>query len=160
VRYFFDTEFIEKPCTIDLISIGIVAEDGREFYCVSSEFDEDSASGWVKENVISKLGSDTRLTKEEIKFRLLDFTAGDNKPEFWAYYADYDWVVFCWLFGTMMDLPKNFPMFCRDIMQLSETKGFPLLPKMEEGEEHNALNDAIWSKQVYEYLNNITEHDA
>lgn len=38
-------------------------------------------------------------------------------PEFYAYYADYDWVVFCWLFGRMIDLPKGFPMYCKDLKQ-------------------------------------------
>ena len=42
---------------------------------------------------------------------------GKHKPEFYAYYADYDWVVFCWLFGKMIDLPKGFPMYCRDLKQ-------------------------------------------
>ena len=46
-KYFYDTEFLEgtqksffgqsKP-TIDLISIGIVAEDGREYYAISKDF--------------------------------------------------------------------------------------------------------------------------
>ena len=47
MKYFLDTEFIEgfhKPLFgkkrhfIDLISIGIVCEDGREYYAVSNEF--------------------------------------------------------------------------------------------------------------------------
>lgn len=32
MKYFLDTEFHEDGKTIDLISIGIVAEDGREYY--------------------------------------------------------------------------------------------------------------------------------
>lgn len=36
-RYFYDTEFIEDGKTIDLISIGVVCEDGREFYAESQE---------------------------------------------------------------------------------------------------------------------------
>ena len=39
MRYFYDTEFIDNGRIIDLISIGVVAEDGREFYAVSTEFD-------------------------------------------------------------------------------------------------------------------------
>jgi hypothetical protein len=39
VKYFYDCEFLEDGKTIDFISIGIVAEDGREFYAVSNEFD-------------------------------------------------------------------------------------------------------------------------
>ena len=47
MKYFLDTEFLEgtqksffgktKP-TIDLISIGIVSEDGREYYAISKDF--------------------------------------------------------------------------------------------------------------------------
>ena len=56
MKYFYDTEFIEgtkktwwgktTPPTIDLISIGIVDEDGREYYSISKEFDLDYA--WDK----------------------------------------------------------------------------------------------------------------
>ena len=35
---------------------------------------------------------------------------GDSKPEFWGYYSDYDWVVTAQMFGTMMDIPKGWPM--------------------------------------------------
>jgi hypothetical protein len=76
------------------------------------------------------------------------------KPEIWAYYADYDWVVFCQLFGTMMDLPKGFPMYCRDIKQLCDDLGNPELPKQKSG-KHNALADAKWNKQAWEYLDNV-----
>ena len=41
-------------------------------------------------------------------------------PKFYGYYCDYDWVVFCWLFGKMIDLPKGFPMFAFDIQQQIE----------------------------------------
>lgn len=36
-RYFFDTEFLEDGKTIELISIGIVAQDGREYYGVNDD---------------------------------------------------------------------------------------------------------------------------
>ena len=45
-----------------------------------------------------------------------------DKPEFYAYYADYDWVVFCWLFGRMVDLPEGFPMYCIDLKQELDSK--------------------------------------
>jgi len=37
MRHFYDLEFLEDGVTIDFISIGIVAEDGREYYAVSNE---------------------------------------------------------------------------------------------------------------------------
>jgi len=41
---------------------------------------------------------------------------------FYAYYADYDWVVFAQLFGKMKDLPKGFPMYCKDLKQSLDEK--------------------------------------
>jgi hypothetical protein len=57
MRYYMDCEFIEDGKTIDLVSIGIVAEDGRELYLQSVEFDPSKASEWVKENVFPNLSS-------------------------------------------------------------------------------------------------------
>jgi 3' exoribonuclease, RNase T-like len=44
MKYWIDTEFIERPYVLDLISVGLVAEDGREFYAESSEVDWTKAS--------------------------------------------------------------------------------------------------------------------
>lgn len=144
VRYFFDTEFIERPGLLDLISIGMVDDVGREFYAVSSEFDASNADEWVRENVLAKLGDTPRESRAAIRDRLLAFI-GDTKPELWAYFADYDWVAFCWLFGRMVDLPDGFPMFCLDFRQVMHDRGIrkidlPAQPK----DAHNALADAKW----------------
>jgi hypothetical protein len=153
MKYFLDTEFIEYPCCIDLISIGIKCEDGRFFHAISTDFDSSKASAWVKKNVISKLPKPETCTlwmsKEQIQTEIL-FFVGDDIPEFWGYYCDYDWVVFCWLFGTMMDLPKTWPMYCRDLKQLANSIGKPKF-KCPEG-EHDALADAIWNEKFYKYL--------
>jgi hypothetical protein len=162
MKYFYDTEFIEDGKTIDLISIGIVAEDGREYYAISKEFKPRKASQWVKDNVIAKLPprkvnpmyesprlvgeSKAWKSREQIKQDILAFI-GEDKPEFWAYYADYDHVALCQLFGTMMDLPKGWPMYTRDLKQLLDENGNPKMPKPKN--EHNALADAKWVKDVY-----------
>jgi hypothetical protein len=52
MRFFYDCEFIEDGTTIDLVSIGVVGEDGREFYAVSTEFDASRAGAWVRANVL------------------------------------------------------------------------------------------------------------
>lgn len=150
MRYWFDTEFIEDGKTIDLISIGIVAEDGRTFYAEALECDYDRASDWVKENVLPHLVSGEYLRpRAAIAADIVEFV-GKN-PEFWGYYADYDWVVLCQLYGTMMDLPKGWPMYCRDIKQWCDSMGTPRLPK-QTGTEHNALQDAQWNRQAWEFL--------
>lgn len=157
MKYFLDTEFIERgrQHPIELISIGIVAEDGREFYAISNEFDAATANDWVKENVLPHTFIQTDgiyviHSRERIAHRIRDFI-GDSKPEFWGYYADYDWVVFCQMFGAMIDLPKGWPMYCRDIKQLCDDLGNPKLPTQGKG-EHNALADARWNRSAYEFL--------
>ena len=54
-RYFLDTEFYENGKTIDLISIGIVCSDGREFYAVNREAELDKVSPWVRDHVLPSL---------------------------------------------------------------------------------------------------------
>ena len=150
MRYFLDTEFIEYPSTIDLISIGIVAEDGREFYRENAGVDWSRANPWVLENVKPHMEGNG-VSRLAIKFEVLDFIGIDDKPEFWGYYADYDWVVFCWLFGPMIEKPKHFPMYCRDIKQWCDALGNPKLPKQATA-EHNALADARHNKVMWEFL--------
>lgn len=148
MRFWFDTEFIEDGKTIDLISIGVVAADGREFYAELEECDLSRASDWVRENVFPHL-TGKRTPRAVVAQELIAFMG--EKPEIWAYYADYDWVVLCQLFGRMIDLPKGWPMFCRDVKQLCDSKGNPPLHTEVYG-EHSALNDARWAKQKWEWL--------
>jgi hypothetical protein len=151
LRYFFDTEFIEDGCTIDLISIGIVCEDGREFYMESSQVPWHRASDWVNENVRPHLRNEGQ-PEAEIAVQVVEFVNnGGRSPEFWAYYADYDWVVLCQLFGTMMDLPDGWPMFCMDIKQEAVRLGDPPLPE-QTSTEHHALADARWNAEAYAFL--------
>ena len=55
MRYFYDCEFIEDGATITLVSIGVVDENGREFYAVSTEFDPNRAIDWVRRHVLNQL---------------------------------------------------------------------------------------------------------
>jgi 3'-5' exoribonuclease-like protein len=155
--YFFDTEFIEDGSMIDLISIGIVA-DGRELYACNQEARLDRANDWVRANVLPKLppyGDKAWMRREQIKEELLQFTKvtqASLTPEFWAYYCSYDWVALCQLFGKMIDLPKHFPMWCRDLKQLSMDVGDPKHPKQREDKAHNALEDARYAQELYVFL--------
>lgn len=55
--YCYDTEFLEDGKTIDLISIGIVCEDGREYYAVNSDADWERIrqDDWLMDNVVRHL---------------------------------------------------------------------------------------------------------
>jgi len=158
MKYFLDTEFIEQPNTIQLISIGIYCENGEKFYAISNEYNEELANDWVKENVIAKLEPEMpRISNTLIKWRVLEFIKRcqkDKSPiEFYGYYSDYDWVVFCWIFGKMIELPDGFPMYCRDLKQMMDERGLGNEWKNancpEPEGEHNALIDAEWNYKLY-----------
>lgn len=148
MKIWFDTEFFENGRIIDPISIGMIREDGKTLYFESMQATKIcTRDPWLMTNVYPHL-TGNRFSREHIANAILGF-AGD-KPEFWAYYAAYDWVLLCQYFGRMMELPKGWPMFCRDVKQLCMDKGNPKLPKQEV--EHNALADAIWTKQSWDFL--------
>lgn len=168
MRYWIDTEFIERGAErpIRLLSIGIVAEDGREFYYEHPEArmrvnDDHAEFGdrWLIDNVRpylhGALGDDARnpFVGRDPAREIIEFCSVDAAPEFWAYFADYDWVVFCQIFGRMIDLPKLFPMYCRDLKQLMDHNGIHRGQLPEQEREHNALEDARWTKEAWYRVN-------
>lgn len=146
MRFFFDTEFIEDGRTVELLSIGVVAQDGRTYYAEPLETDRSRASKWVVENVIPGLTGPV-LKRADIAQEIQAFVG--VKPEFWAYYADYDWVALCQLYGTMMQLPPTWPMFCLDFKQMLLERGDP---RMDMDGGHNALQDAIKLRDAFNEL--------
>lgn len=177
MQIFLDTEFIENGSTIELISIGLVREDGAEYYAQqwnhpSPWFGKNwEPTDWIVRNVfphlshfdMSRFGRDCEpvknstftqsrcvkpdcpwRTKHDLRNEVKKF-CGDS-PKFWAYYADYDWVVLCQLFGTMMDLPKGWPTYCRDVKQSIDDSGINI--SQPDNARHHALDDARWVKET------------
>lgn len=222
MKYYYDCEFLEgtqkerfpvslfrkdTPPTIDLISIALVCEDGREYYAISKDFnlkeawnrfeykrnppsnlDHDPAwqplvkEYWIRDNVLksihnelaqkeypyalaheeydwfsyktmkyllNKYGKTNKQIAKEVKdfcegkepqfkgytVTIFDYkgtgtassdkaekeeiySKGRSNPEFYGYYSAYDHVALCWLWGKMLDLPKGFPMYTRDLKQM------------------------------------------
>lgn len=274
MKYFLDTEFLEgkqklkffgfetpfeedKP-TIDLISVGIVCEDGREYYAISKDFNLKEAWNrfdwkninavnplkarrtgvtvplsykekvyWIRENVLKPIWLELSIkslndksycekhygsvgfnykdlktlisfygkTNNEIAEDIEWFCLAPNTntiikdsdellPEFYTYYGAYDWVVFCWIFGKMMELPEDFPMFSRDLKVMLDDKAMKLPNSIlyntmtmenitiytlknkvnylknhfnypKQTDEHNAIADARWNKKLYEFLESL-----
>jgi len=154
VKYFYDTEFHEDGRTIDLISIGIVAEDGREYYAVNQDagWGRIAFNDWLCENVIPHLPEYSEWKpKRQIRDEVAAFLTHTDKTELWAWYSAYDHVVLAQLFGTMMDLPEGIPMYTNDVRSLVDWTGVDRLPK-QAGAEHDALADARHVKTMYEHI--------
>lgn len=232
LTYYLDTEFVEgftkslfakRRHFIDLISIGIVCQDRREYYAISKEFDLtyvwNNKDSWVKENVLRKIHAELykksreprlrEFTKHNVRtllekygktnddiardifffvnpqltqylIRILsgalkyegatlqqyfktfnDITESDKdaliaSPTFVGYFADYDWVLFCSLYGRMINLPRGFPMYCYDLKQLMHDNDLDSEWKKQKcpdpAGEHNALVDARWNLNLHEMI--------
>ncbi len=163
MKYFIDTEFSERgpDYRIELISIGIVAEDGRELYACNQSFKPKHANAWVKANVLPLLPPKPKgdagqfpstalawMPLDDLRNAIFTFVNGDLDAEFWGYYSDFDWVVFSQLFGGMGDLPTGWPMRCNDLRQYLDHEGFDHISQPEDA-PHNALQDARWVRDTY-----------
>ncbi len=159
MNYFLDTEFEEDGETIMPISLAIVRENGPDLL-VEFDFDWNRArkNPFVKKNVLPYVGKQLELSREEGAKAIVDLVGDDPSPVFWAYYADYDWVLLCQLFGRMIDLPDHFPKYCMDLQQWWIQIGHPKDAKPEKPrEEHNALADAYWNRAFYWNLKRIAD---
>lgn len=167
MNYFFDTEFIEHAGGVELVSIGIVNEQGARFYRESIDFNPELADEWVRKNVFGKLNynpfdkehriegyaNGVLASNKTIAEHILKFVGDDQEPVFYAYYGAYDWVVFARLFGRLIDKPEHFPMYVMDIKQMMHERGLTKEWKQEvcpdpEG-SHNALEDAMWNRDLF-----------
>ena len=171
----YDLEFLEDGRTIELISIGMVCDDGREYYAVSSDMPvrRIRKHDWLMENVVPHLPHGHGDRRNHLPRRwLVDYfdptvkarttiaaevaafiqAAGPN-VELWANYGAYDHVCLAQLWGRMIDLPEGVPMFTHDIQQEARRLGYAWddLPK-QEGAEHNALADARHNQTVRRWL--------
>lgn len=195
MRFYYDTEFLEDGRTIDFLSIGVVSEDDQEYYAVNGEFSGAAwlkllANPWMVKNVLPFIPTvegvmgpvidrDHEHVKplHTIKSDLLNFmgykhhaTDGKTPPrpqdiELWADFAAYDHIVFCQLWGKMMDLPTGMPMYTNDIQQAyrsfnaaafipPERKMQPPVCDLED--QHHALADARHVKTAYDHLARVT----
>ncbi|MFI7191461.1 3'-5' exoribonuclease domain-containing protein [Nocardia nova] len=170
--YAYDTEFLEDGRTIELISIGIVCEDGREYYAVNAEMPikRIRKHQWLMGNVVPSLPKpygdwnnhmpkrwlfDYRnpavKDRKRIAAEVAEFLLAADEPQLWADWGAYDHVALCQLWGTMIDLPQGIPMFTHDIEQAIEAAPEFVKPEQAAG-VHNALEDARHNMRVLRSL--------
>lgn len=149
-KIFFDTEFLSAPPELHLISVGMVNEEGGEFYGVRREapWENIFENPWLSQNVVPHLPpntSDVWMSDDELKFNITKFCG--HSPEFWAYVAAYDWVALTSLYGQFSDLPESWPFYVNDIKWIMEQSNVKKLPPRTDGKEHDALADA-WEVKI------------
>ncbi|MCM8560819.1 3'-5' exoribonuclease [Pseudomonas shahriarae] len=138
MRVYLDCEFTELSAAAKLISLALVAEDGREFYVeLLDVWKEEDCSDFVKEIVLPQLWGG-RYVRPTIEARsaLLDFLASfDEILEIVTDAPQYDWELFCELAYDDGKWPRNVRNYPTDATTLDATNDGVPLP-------HHALLDA------------------
>ena len=157
MRWFFDTEFIDTGCTINLISIGLVSDEGTAYSaCLSDGWELAECDPWLTTHVLSRLPPhEARKCRKQVSEEIVSLAG--PKPEFWGYYSAYDWVALCQLVapsGRMLDLPEGWPRLCFDLKQFMILHGFEKtdLPSQDEATKHDVLSDAQWVKDSFQLV--------
>jgi hypothetical protein len=91
---FLDTEFT-KFSYPDLISIGLVAEDGREFYAERTDYHRDACSKFVRETVLPLLGRvpGAACSRSELTDRLREWFGQLPEPATTIFDFETDWLL-------------------------------------------------------------------
>ncbi|MEL6592610.1 MAG: 3'-5' exoribonuclease [Bacteroidota bacterium] len=177
-KLFIDTEFTDLRQNAALISLGIVADDGKSFYAEFTDFSVEQASDYVRtdilpllelrnqeEGFVEKQDGNWRMkgTRQMITAELKNFLAQFSQLICWLDYTAYDWVLFCELFGGSFHLPSNLYYIPFDLMTLMVLKGEDpdqdrlafVAETWEAGEipqRHHALWDARILRQAWHKL--------
>ena len=134
MKIFFDTEFTGLHKNTELISIGLIAENGNTFYGEITNYDKSQVDDWIQENVINNLKYNghhiIEETKEsyEISMNFEDVSLALNKwlkqfdtVEWVSDVCHYDMVLLIDLLtnhGSALDLPYGkINSACHDINQ-------------------------------------------
>jgi hypothetical protein len=187
VDYYKGSFFNKKKIsthTIQPMEVAIVDETGKVYHYYYNDFDVNAAwdNVWLKDNVLFKWFENDVFSKTDhlvfnkqwVKsfIKLYGYSrqtiayyiqniAGTN-PEFYGYYADYNWVALCNSFGTMVKLPNNFTRYCKDIKQMlddfvtqnhtsiGEVVGYHDYPQNDD--EHDCVSNATFNKNLHEWL--------
>jgi len=163
---FLDTEFSSlDPYKGEILSIGLVKENGEELYLELEHNDE--IDDWVKKHIIPKLKGE-KVSREEAKEKIKKFV-GKKKPIMMAYVNQFDAIYTYKLFtiegNPFFWMPIDFAsiLFAHGFdpseyydKQKQFAKKFGI--NAEKFTQHNALDDARLLREVYTKLKSESEN--
>lgn len=161
--FFLNTEYVDQDRRLELISLGVASEDGREFYGISREFDPTGANDFVATVVLPQLepaGHPAWMSRRQLKEELLGFV-GNSAPRFWSYgSAPWDWLALAQLFPLEERVPDGWRYSAYDVSCLIELAGLslddPRLPR-PTANRHHAVADARWARDVHRSVEELEQ---
>lgn len=152
MRLFLDTEFTDF-IDCELISVGIVSEDGREFYAERNDFNRSKCSDFVMDAVLPLLGKEPAIigTEEEIGLQLRAWLKQFDQIEVCVDYS-VDFELFSYLVRDPCTL--EVPQSCRGRNIWNEISAVDIERYWEVSgrNAHHALHDARANKFAFEAM--------
>ncbi|MFC3106494.1 hypothetical protein ACFOFO_00725 [Undibacterium arcticum] len=146
---FLDTEFTDF-IDIELISIGLVSQDGREFYAERNDFDVAKCNNFVRAGILPMLtqnDSSVAMTRAELKVNLLSWLSQFRHQGEIQVGFDYstDWELF--LDALDGEQPSWIgPALISDRIDQARRESYFQLPGAKR---HHALHDARANRHAF-----------
>ena len=121
---------------------------------LSADYDRSRAHLWLQQHVLPKLRPGAERTRSRIASDLRA-VVGDARPEFWAWFGEYDWIVLRQLFGDLTAWPKGWPLSHMNLEQWRLHLGAPPLVQPVHADLHHALADARWTREAWQGLHDL-----
>lgn len=149
--------------------MGMIAEDGRMLYFVFKNpmlMKAASEHPFLRKSVLKHIPYNIHTQRFDAKSKdfsivqprkiiaqeVLSFLSYTPSLELWANYASYDHICLAQLFGLMVNMPVGIPWQTDDLQTEWKRLGRPRLPMQSLESEHHALYDAIYDRDIGEYL--------
>lgn len=155
MKVFLDCEFTQLNADAKLISLALVAEDGREYYVeLSDSYDLSDCSDFVKEHVLPQLDpARYACNKADAQAKLLAFISGlHSNIQIMSDAPEFDWEFFCELMFVdgrwpvnVSNRPLNLHNWYRELESQEVEIEIPEVP-------HHALLDAMILASLYKSL--------
>lgn len=153
VRLFVDTEFTDL-LNCELLSIGIVSDDGREFYAELSDVDLGLCSDFARVAVLPQLGKDpaVRGTEAEVAVRLNAWLTQFEPigPILVSVDHPTDWELFCYLARDAETLAMPSWIKGQSIRGAIDPRQVEEYWQIHGRQAHHALHDARANRFAFE----------
>jgi hypothetical protein len=186
MRVFCGCNFVERgrELPIQLVSIGMVREDGHEMYLINEEclsnvvrhpwlsvnvvpelpiaFDDPYIFQWNKDHEdyanVMAMDAIPLAIHDFLTSRTFSISSGEgldaDPTELWAWYGAYGHVAMCQSFGSLAELPPGVPTFTHELQQLAEEHPQVVLPP-QPIRRHNAMHDARWVQEAFRRIDDV-----
>lgn len=146
---FIDTEFTDFK-DAELISIGLVTEDGNDEFYAELPVDQSKCNDFVLTTILPQLGKtpDVRCTPAQLKIKLLQWLERVHGDGDIVICFDYkgDWRLFCTALSN--DVPPW--IGGRNIYQYIDQQAWLMYFIENKVAEHHALNDARANRHAFD----------